>query len=104
MKAPMRRLYSLLIYATMILAVVTVWAIGYEFQAESDLARAQKIAAAPQFDQELARIDRADATEAAAATHPAAAAPSTRPVLPSDAIQARLIREPQTATNLNPGP
>jgi len=77
----MRRLYSLLIYATMVLAVVTVWAMGYEFQAQSELSRAQKIAAEPQYNEELARIERADAAEAAAATHPAAA-PSTRPALP----------------------
>jgi hypothetical protein len=78
----MRRLYTLLIYATMILAVATVWAMGYESQAQSELVRAQQAAAAPQFNEELARIERADAAEAAAAAHPAAASPSTRPASP----------------------
>jgi len=93
----MRRLYTLLIYATMVLAVVTVWAMGYESQAQSELARAQQAAAAPQFSEELARIERAEAAEAAAAAHPAAA-PSTRPTSPD-----RRHPEPQAeASNSEP--
>ena len=80
----MRRLYSLLIYATMILAVATVWAMGKEFQAKAALTRAQNLAAVPQFNEELARLEAAEAAEAAAAAqaHPAAA-PATRPALRS---------------------
>lgn len=92
----MRRLYSLLIYATMILAVVTVWAMGYELQAQSELTRAQNIAAVPQFNEELARLERAEAAEA----HPAAAAPATRPAPPAPGRQ----DANSTSADLTPNP
>lgn len=68
----MRFLYAILIYSTMVLAVATVWAVGRDRKAQSDLQRAQELAAIPQFNHELA------AAAAPAAAHPAAA-PSTRP-------------------------
>jgi hypothetical protein len=67
-----RFLYALLIYATVALGIATVWAVGRDVRAESELRRAQDLAAIPQFNHEFAAASPGtpDAPDAAA-TRPA---------------------------------
>jgi hypothetical protein len=98
----MRCLYSLLIYATMILAVATVWAIGHEFHEEAALARARERAAVPQFESDSAPDEPIVVAAAPRDT------PATRPSPPgaqppsSDAPEPCTPNSPDSSGNPDP--
>jgi hypothetical protein len=68
----MRHLQPLLIYATLALGAVTIWAVGRDHQVEADLARYRIVAARPQFDDEGQLLAARPAANAAPATRPKA--------------------------------